>query len=156
MWRKSKTGSAEHLLRRPPEHPLRGRRDVGDARLGVDQQQGVRAVLDEGAEPLFARPQRGFGVPALLLLRVKRQRMADGPLEPFDREIGLAEIVGGAGLHRLDRDVFRAATGEDDDRREDAALADVPQQAQPVPRAESVVEERDVEGLPGKACSASS
>ena len=108
--------------RRPAEMTLRRGRQVGDAPFGVDQQQRVGAVLDERAEPLFAGAQRRFGLPPLLLFGVQRQRMADRALERFDRQVGLAEIVGGAGLHRLDRDFFGAAAGEHDDRRVDAAL----------------------------------
>ena len=106
--------AADHLRRRPPEMALGRWREVGDASFRVDQQQCVGAVLDERAEPLLARAQRRFRLPALLLLGVQRQRMADRALERFDREVRLAEIVGGAGLHRLDRDLFGAAAGEHD------------------------------------------
>ena len=130
-----------------PRWRSRGRRDVGDAALRVDQQQRVGAVLDERAEPLLARAQRRFRLPPLLLFGVQRQRVADRALERLDREVRLAEIVGGAGLHRLDRDLFGAAAGEDDDRVVDAALADSRSRLRPSRAPEPVVEERDVEGL---------
>ena len=83
----------------------------------VDQEQRVGAVLDQRAEALLAGAQRRFGLPALPLFGVQRQRVTNGPLQRLDGEIGLAEIVGGAGLHRLDRDILGAAAGEHDDRR---------------------------------------
>ena len=111
-----------------PRCRSRRRREVGDAAFRVDQEQRVGAVLDERAKPLFAGAQRRFGVPALPLLGMQGQRMANGALERLDRQVRLAEIVGRAGLHRLDRDFLGAAAGEHDDRRLDAALPDVAQQ----------------------------
>ena len=139
--------SSHHLLRRPSEMADRRGAEIRDAPLGVDQQQRVGAVLDQRAEALFAGAQRRLGVPALHFLGVQRERVADGALQALDGQVHLAEIIGGAGLHRLDGDVLRAAAGQHDDRRRDALVTDLAQQAQAVAGAEQVVEEGDVERL---------
>ena len=124
----SRRSSGRPSARRPAQMTLRRGAEVGDAAFGVDQQQRVGAVLDQRAKALFAGAQRRLGLPALPLFGVQRQRMANRPFERLDRQVDLAEIVGGAGLHRLDGHFLGAAAGQHDDRRVDAALPDLAQQ----------------------------
>ena len=86
-------------------------------------------------------------MPALDFLGVQRERVPDRPLERFDGQARLAQVVGGAGLHRLDGDLLGSAAGQHDDRRLDPLLTNLAQQAQAVASAEPVVEEGDIESL---------
>ena len=117
--------SPDHLRRRPTEMPLGRGAQIGDAPFRVDHEQRVGAVLDQRPEALFAGAQRRFGLPALTLLSVQGEGVANRALERLDGEVGLAEIVGGAGLHRLDGDVLGAVAGQHDDRRVESFLADL-------------------------------
>ena len=142
---------ADDIGRRPAEMALRRDRHVCDAAFGVQQQHRVGAVFHERAKPFLAGAQRLLGQLPLLLLGAQRQRVADRPLERLDRQMGLAQIVRGAGLHRLDGDFLGAAAGEHDHRCRHAVLADFAQQRETVARPEPVVDERDVVRLGGQS-----
>ena len=120
--------AAHQLLRGPSQVTLRRGAEIGDAALGVDQQQRIGAVLDERAKAFFAGAERGLGLPPLPLFGVQRQRMPNRPFERLDRQVDLAEIVGGAGLHRLDGHLLGAAARQHDDRRVNADLPDLAKQ----------------------------
>ena len=70
--------------------------------------------------------------------------MVNGPLQRLDRQMDLAEIIGGAGLHRFDGDVLGPTARQHDDWCLDAFAAYIAQQREAVSRAEHVVEERHV------------
>jgi hypothetical protein len=137
--------TADHVLGFPPEMALGRRGDVAHAAFMVDEQQRIRTVLDQRPEALLACTQGGFGLPALAILRRDGKRVANGAIEGFNRDVRLAQVVRGAGLHRVHSDFLGAPTGEHDDRCVDAVRPDVAQQRQSIPGAEPVVEEGDVE-----------
>src|SRR5206468_10824868 len=60
------------------------------------------------------------------------------------RQMDLAEIIGGTGLHRFDGDVLGPTARQHDDWCLDAFAAYIAQQREAVSRAEHVVEERHV------------
>ena len=72
-------------------------------------------VLDERPEVLLSRPQRFLGAPSL-------DDVAPGPQRPFDdfghpREtlLGLDDVVEGARLHGVNRDLLVSVAGHDHD-----------------------------------------
>ena len=135
---------ADDVIELPPKVAHRRRREVGDASLGVEQQQRVGTVLDQRAKAFLAGSQRSLRLPALLFTRVQRKRVANRAFERLDGEVGFAQIVGGAGLHRFNSDVLRTAARQHDHRRQYPALADLAQQAEAVLGVEPVVDERNV------------
>src|SRR5262249_57508331 len=110
----------------------------------VEEQQRIRAVLDQRPEPLFAGTERRFGLPALPLADAQGEREPYGAVEGLDREVRLAQVIGGAGLHRFDGDVLGAVPGEQNQGGGDAALLQLAQQLETVARAEHVVDDGEV------------
>src|SRR5439155_27146002 len=67
-----------------------------------------------------------------------------GTLQQRGVELSLGEIVGGAGLHRLDVQVALALSGQQDDRALAASLQRFAEQLQAGSRAKAVIEQIDV------------
>ncbi len=94
-------------------------------------------MVEHAPVALLALPQRPLGPGPL-------QGEADRALQELGVDLTLDEVVGGAGLHRLDVHRAVAPAREHDQRRLDRSLPRLPEQVHPRPVLEKVVDQVDV------------
>src|SRR6266542_1755613 len=133
-------------------------RDAADLLVDLDHRRGAADErLRQGdvavAARLGVRVDPGLGpgaVPGeLVRLRVVGGGGGEVLHDPLDaREVeGLAEVVGGAALHRLDGGAHRVLGGHDHDERRVAAAADLAEELEPVVAGEPHVEEDEADAV---------
>lgn len=71
-------------------------------------------------------------------------RVADRTLERDRIDLAFNEIIRGAGIERLEREIAVALTGEENDRRPAAEIQCLAQEDESIPAAEPVIEQAGV------------
>ena len=102
-------------------------------------------MVDEFAIAGLGDAKGAFDLASLAGFFVQSGGVANRGVEDFRGQAALGDIVGGTGLHRLDRDRLVTLPGEHDDRAVETVITDYAQQVQPGIGAQMIVEETQVE-----------